>query len=202
MRRILFGLLVLVAVTVACGETATTTTPGADTAADAPDATLAPETTEEVDVTDTPEPDLGNWEVAQEVNPLDDSQSVLIKLDADDEVKGWIGSSRPVLVIQCVGGKTGTFFRLGTQAAVEGLYQKHTIQLRIDSDPATEVQASEGTDSGTLFVPDGQAFAASLIGREALVFGFTPFEAGPQTTTFQLAGLEEAIRPLREACGW
>lgn len=202
MRNVPFGLLMILAVSLACNGTAATTTPGADTVVDAPDATLTPETDATPAETNTPEPDLGNWKVGEEVNPLDDSRTVLLRLDADEKVKGWIGSSRPMLIIQCVQGETGAFFRLGTQASVEGIYQKHTIQLRIDADPATEVQAHEGSEGDTLFMPDGQAFAASLIGRETLVFGFTPFEASPATTTFQLAGLEEAFKPLREACGW
>ncbi|MCC7018122.1 MAG: hypothetical protein IT332_00110 [Ardenticatenales bacterium] len=79
---------------------------------------------------------------------------------------------------------------------------QHTVQIRLDDDPAQEITAREATESETLMFLDGQAFASSLLGRKKMVFGFTPFEAPPAVATFNLTGIDNAITPLREACGW
>jgi type VI secretion system protein VasI len=198
MRNVIFGFLVLAALSIACNGTTSTATPPADEADVAAGDTAAPE-----EPSATEEPDLGNWQVSDEVNPLDDTRTVIVGLEADEKVKGWLGSSRPILMLQCKSGETSVGVKLGTQASVESAHiGKHTVQIRLDKDEATDALAIESTDSDVLLIPDGQAFAESMIGREVLTFGFTPFEAGPQVTTFTLAGLDKAIVPLREACGW
>jgi type VI secretion system protein VasI len=41
-----------------------------------------------------------------------------------------------------------------------------------------------------------------MIGHATLLFEFVPFNSSPAMTTFDLRGLAEAVKPLREACEW
>ena len=172
-------------------------------AADEPEPTDEQQPTDEPQPTATPKPDPGKWKVSESINEFDDSRQVILRLDAEEKVEGWIGSSRPELIIQCTEGETNVIVRLGMQASVEpSNFQKHTVRVRLDDGEAREILTSEGTDSENLFFPNGQAFAQELTEHDVMLFGFTPFEADPQSTTFILTGIADAIVPLREACGW
>lgn len=35
-----------------------------------------------------------------------------------------------------------------------------------------------------------------------MIVRFTPFNESPVTAKFNITGLEEAIKPLRDSCGW
>jgi hypothetical protein len=39
-----------------------------------------------------------------------------------------------------------------------------------------------------------------MLQSKEMVFGFTPFNANPAVTTFDLRGLENAIKPLKQVC--
>ena len=41
-----------------------------------------------------------------------------------------------------------------------------------------------------------------MMQRSTLFFQFVPFHSSPVMTTFDLRGLSEAIKPLRENCRW
>jgi hypothetical protein len=46
------------------------------------------------------------------------------------------------------------------------------------------------------------AFAKKLALARTLTFEFTPFDGSPQTTRFELQGLDRHLRQVEEACGW
>lgn len=41
-----------------------------------------------------------------------------------------------------------------------------------------------------------------MMGKTEMVVRMTPYSESPFTATFQIAGLEKAIEPLRKECGW
>jgi type VI secretion system protein VasI len=84
----------------------------------------------------------------------------------------------------------------------EGHFREATVRIRLDDDPAMKKLASQSTDSNALFFREPIPFIRLLLKRERMVFGFTPFNSPAVETEFGLDGLNEAIKPLREACGW
>ena len=58
------------------------------------------------------------------------------------------------------------------------------------------------TDSQATFHPKAISFLKSLLQSNKLVAQITPYNESPVTAIFNTAGLENAIKPLRETCHW
>ena len=77
-----------------------------------------------------------------------------------------------------------------------------TIRLRIDKKPAFKIHAGKSTDGEALFIPSAVAQLKKLMDGSTLLFEFTPFNSSPQMTTFNISGINEVIKPIRETCKW
>ncbi|GER81116.1 MAG: type VI secretion protein [Anaerolineales bacterium] len=53
-----------------------------------------------------------------------------------------------------------------------------------------------------LFFRDPYGMIVSMLQSKEMVFGFTPFNADPVVTTFDLRGLVDVIGPLKQSCDW
>jgi len=134
---------------------------------------------------------------------MDDSRIAVLSLAAEYEVKGWLVNKRPSLVIRCQSRKTDVYVVTGMSANPElGLHEKATVTLRLDSAAPRTMVASESTDQEALFLPGGASLARQMRTATRLLFEFTPFRSSPQQVSFDLAGLDKAIQPVQEACGW
>lgn len=79
------------------------------------------------------------------------------------------------------------------------------VTWRTDDDKAQSRSFEASTDSQALGLwSGGRSIPAikELFGKERLVVRFTPFGMSPIEIPFDITGLEEAIAPLREECGW
>jgi type VI secretion system protein VasI len=145
----------------------------------------------------------GKWQVTESKSQFDDSRTVVLSLLAENGIKGWLATSMPQLILRCQEKRTEVYLVTGMSAAVEyGESQRHTVRLRYDDDLADSILASQSTDSKALFFPDPMNTVIRMWSAQALVVGFTPFNANPVTIRFDVSGLPTAVRPLRDACGW
>ncbi len=147
---------------------------------------------------------LGSWHVREDKSKMDDSRIAIAGLQSDNQVSGRIrGMESPVgLFIRCGERKTSLLFAteifLATGNTVPVMY-------RIDKDPAREGHWSVSTDYKAVGLWTGAEaipFIKSLLGKSTLVFRFTPHDDAPKTVTFSLAGIDHAVKPIREACKW
>ena len=79
------------------------------------------------------------------------------------------------------------------------------VTMRTDDDKATTRSFEASTDNSALGLWTGGrsiSVIQSMFGEERLVVRLTPFSMSPIEATFEIAGLEEAVKPLREECGW
>jgi hypothetical protein len=139
---------------------------------------------------------------------MDDSKTVVLALDSDDEVRGPLGAVRPTLMIRCQEGKTESYVVTGMAANIEGssdggLSEYHTVKVRFDDAPPQQFGLwSESTDHQALFIGNGQALAKELSKANAFTFQFTPFDGSPQVAQFDVRGLDPHLHKVAEACGW
>ena len=155
--------------------------------------------------TNTPKPTAtpvltGKWQVETEKSTFDDTTTVFLTLEANADITGPVGDYRPALLLRCKEKETEAFFDVGMQPDVEGVSDTATVRLRLDQEKAYTIQAGKSTSGKALFVHDPKSFIEQLLMHQQLVMGFTPFSAAPVEMTFDLGGLTEAIKPLREAC--
>jgi hypothetical protein len=154
------------------------------------------------------------WHVTEKQSPMDDSKTVVLAVDSDDEVQGPLGKVRPSLILRCQEKKTDIYVTTGMAANVEA-DGEHVVGIRLDDGAARHENWSESTDHAALFASDiiwndheptfhgGRIeFAKKLAAASQLTFQFTPFDGSPQTARFDLRGLDTHVHDVAEACGW
>lgn len=140
---------------------------------------------------------VGKWKIRDSRNPLDDTRTVALILDSDTG-KPRFGDDIS-LVLRCKSKKTQIYINwsdfLGTDSA--------QVTYRIGSDKATVSDWGLSSDNKASFYPgEPVAFINALLRQNILVAQVTPYSESPLTATFDLTGLANAVKPLREACGW
>ena len=146
-----------------------------------------------------PSSGTGQWEVSQELSPIDDSRNVYMRLEAEDE--GYAAKSRPALMVRCTEGEINVFISFDSRLSYGD--DKIEILSRFDQQPAKKNDWGLSTDRKAIFTPHSAAFWAIKIERAQKLFvRLTPSEENPISAIFNLAGSAEAMRPLRESCGF
>lgn len=147
--------------------------------------------------------DLGKWKSQTQTNSVDDSTTVVLALDADSQITGWLGTATPSLVLRCQQKKTEAYIDVGVSPHVEsGNLDGATITLRFDKNKAVKVNCSKSTDGHGLFLPRPIEKIKTMLNHESMYLQFVPHNASPTSTTFTLKGLDKAIQPLRKECNW
>jgi type VI secretion system protein VasI len=150
------------------------------------------------------------WHVTEEQSPMDDSKTVVLALESDDEMHGPLGAFRPSLIVRCQEKKTEVYVATGMAASVEGHGEysiapedSHTVRTRLNDAVASTEYWYESTDQKALFTErDSIEFAKALTGAMTFTFQFTPFDGSPQVTRFDVRGLDPHLHKVAEACGW
>ncbi|HRQ63904.1 MAG TPA: type VI secretion system-associated protein TagO [Xanthomonadaceae bacterium] len=148
--------------------------------------------------TETP-PGGGGWTVKEEVSPIDDSRRVILMLHSDEPIRDRFGRPTKVpIVLRCSENQTAAYVAwnsyLGSSAP--------NVLTRFDRQPARTVRWSLSTDSRATFVPQPVAWIKQLLESEMFLAQVTPYSESPVTAIWTLSGIQEAVKPLREACGW
>lgn len=147
----------------------------------------------------------GQWHVSKEVSKIDDSVNVFMHVSAKETVKDRFGAADyPTLWIVCRENSTDIYINFaGNFMADSGGYGR--VISRVDKEKAVTKSWRESTDNSALGLWGGGSaipFAKSLFGHDTLLIQATPFNDNALTIEFPITGLDEAIKPLREACHW
>jgi|CXWL01.1.fsa_nt_gi hypothetical protein len=146
---------------------------------------------------------VGHWKITREISKIDDSANVFLSVSADTEIEGWPAERhRPTLILRCMEKEKSAIIQTGMTPNVEsGASDAATVTLRFDKDLAENQGMSESTDKKALFFLDPDEIISKMLTHKSMLFQFTPFNSSPVMTTFNLAGLEGALKPLEQACG-
>lgn len=166
-------------------------------------ATVEPATSEPV--ADALPEDPGKWVISEDKSAFDDTRTVILSIASDEPIRGQFGSPGPaMLYLRCMENTTVTYLWLN-DLFLSDLEGYGVVDYRLDERDATSVRMTSSTDNKALGLWDGGSsipFLKQLIGARNIVFRATPFNESPVEFGFDLAGLEAAITPLREACVW
>ena len=171
-----------------------------------------------------PDSGTGQWEVHQEISPIDDSRNVYMSLAAEDVVdasgllfaalaEGLAAEdvvdaralrrlSHPSLWVRCMENETAVFIGYPSSLRFSSLDEDITVLTRFDRHPAQESRWSLSTDKKAIFAPAGVSWARKIADAQKLFVRVTPPDGSPVDATFHLTGSAEAMRPLRESCSW
>lgn len=151
-----------------------------------------------------PEP-RDNWSVYQRKNPLDDSKVVQLKtLSSEPMHDRFRARDRASLVFRCESNTTNAYIIFG------GLFMSSNsghgrVDYRVDDRKPARTNMGESNDNTALGLWSGGRaipFIKGLMGGSKLYVEATPFSESRVSMTFDISGLDEAIKPLREACHW
>lgn len=146
------------------------------------------------------------WTVQTEVSRLTDKTDVFLLLDSDQSIPAMFGGvGQPAtLFIRCQDNTTALTIWFGDKfIASSGGFDR--VTYRIDKKSAVSDRWDESTDNKHMGLwSGGQSIPLikSLFGAENFLVQATPFNDNPLTLDFKVGGLETAIAPLRNACGW
>ena len=132
--------------------------------------------------------DVGKWRVVLSVSKIDDSPTVILSLQSDDQIAGRFGGQTYLsLLIRCMEQKTDVLVHFGGHfmSSIEG---GGLITYRIDRRPAQTASFSESTNHEALFAPQPIAFVKSLLEAKQLVIRAQPFSESDITAQFTVAG--------------
>lgn len=137
----------------------------------------------------------GKWQVSVDVNPIDDSKTVTLVLHADSGKNRW---GKPVfLVARCQSNTTDLYIGWNDYLGGEA-----DVLTRVGNNKAVTQRWSMSTDKKASFHRTPIPFLKEMLTSPKLVAQVTPYNESPVTAIFNTAGLENAIKPLRETCSW
>jgi hypothetical protein len=142
------------------------------------------------------------WQVQEGTSPMDGSKTVTLTLRSEDEVKGWLESTRPSLVIRCREKETDAYVVTGIAANPEIGAENFRVRLRFDNGVPVTEHWSQSTDSKGLFASNARQLSERLAGAKTLTFQFTPFNASAAVARFNLQGLGTHLDKVANGCGW
>ena len=139
-----------------------------------------------------------NWIVTRQIDKLDGSKTIAMMIFSPDEVPTNRTLRHPSLSIRCLKNRTELHIGwpdfLGLQAV--------SVKWRLDDQPVvTERWNASGSGDGA-FTNNPVDLSKKMLGKKEFVISVAPYNKVASTVTFNLAGLEEAIKPLREVCKW
>jgi hypothetical protein len=140
------------------------------------------------------------WETTFTQSSFDDSQTVVVSLKAESKIKGFLESSLPKLIFRCKEGSIEIYINVGVQQDVEYDFENSTVRIRYDKESAFQTKMGHSTSGDALFFKKPNEVLLEMVKHKTMVFGFTPFNASPVQTSFDLIQLRENIQPLVNAC--
>lgn len=139
----------------------------------------------------------GKWNISVKTNPIDDSTTVVLRLDAES---GKSRRGKPVMMLaRCQSNKTELYIAWNDYLGRNG-----KVLTRIGSSDAVTKDWTLSTDSKATFHPAKGTigFLKWMMSTDTFVAQITPYNESPITAIFDTTGMENALKPLREACEW
>lgn len=149
----------------------------------------------------------GKWGVRVDKSQFKDTTDVFMSIASDDPINcGRItGPAYAKLYLRCHENTTAIYISTQCHLTSSRYNDYGKVEVRIDDAPSRIISMDSSTSNDSLGLwSGGQAIPLikSMIGKDIMLTRFTPYGESPVTARFQISGLEEAIKPLRESCGW
>jgi len=147
----------------------------------------------------------GKWQVRSEISPIDDSTKVFVSLTGNDGIVNRFGQKENMSIyIACRENTTSLYIYFGGNFMSDN-QGAGRITYRVDNNTAKKKSFTESNNNEALGLWNGGSsipFIKSLFGGNRLYVQATPYNENAISDFFSITGLEEAIKPLREACNW
>lgn len=145
------------------------------------------------------------WVVNNSKSAMTDDKTVIMSLESENDIPGRFGVSGPAsLIVRCHENTTSIYFVLAGHYLAE--IQGHDkVAYRLDSEKPSTTRFSVSTDNEAMGLWSGGRaipFLKNMLGKDQMVVRLTPYSESPVEMTFKISGMDEAIKDLRNTCGW
>lgn len=139
----------------------------------------------------------GDWHLHTETNPLDDSTTHILILQSESGTGRW---GKPInLIVRCKSNTTDMWITWNDYLGSD----RPEVTERLGSEDAKVRRWSKSTDKTSTFFPESPiGYIKRMMDESRFVAQVTPYNENPSTAVFNVAGMESAIKPLRENCNW
>lgn len=143
----------------------------------------------------------GAWKVEQLDSGISGAANVYLVVKAVEKIQGDDGEVRPTLVVRCEDNITAVIFHFARFID----HSRAESAMRIDDGVvmgASLKMSGSGKAFGYWRGDQAIPFIKSLLGGKRLLVEVAPFNARAVLAEFPIEGVDEAVKPLRKACGW
>ncbi|KFG68716.1 type VI secretion system-associated protein TagO [Microvirga sp. BSC39] len=145
------------------------------------------------------------WQVREDKSRLDDSKEVFLSVLSAEPVRGKYGKEKyGSLHIACREKATNIYFVFGDHF-MSSLQGAGKVNARVDTNTPKTISMIESNDHSALGLWGNRTavpYIKDLLGGKSLYIRAVPYNESAVEMDFPIAGIEEAIKPLREACKW
>ena len=143
--------------------------------------------------------EMGNWLTATQQDKVNDSKMFIAFVQANETLKTSAGEKRPNLYLRCVNDVTDAFVSWERPVPAEDGIE---VEYRVDeAKPAKELWMG-GKNGQSTFVARPVLFVKRLVGSGKLAMSVQPKGETRTLISFDLAGVDNVIAELRNACHW
>ncbi|HCO54303.1 MAG TPA: hypothetical protein DIT93_04705 [Pelagibacterium sp.] len=150
--------------------------------------------------------DQGLWTSGIEVSQIEGTEVPFATLESEQLIPALAGGRAPArLTILCLDGETTVQFGFAGSAMGTPTSNSAALTLQYDRQPPRTQSVALAPDRlavGFFETEAARAVIGQLRQSERLLVRATPQSQRSVTVSFQLEGIEAALQPVREACGW
>ncbi len=147
------------------------------------------------------------WKVDSRTSAMADTTDIFMTIESNENVLCQSFESTPgriFLMARCMENTTAVMIG-GNCHLASGFQGYGDVEYRLDDTKVKTKGFDVSTDNQALGLwSGGQAipFLEAMMEHDVLRMRFTPFGMSRVEVSFDIAGMDEDIKPLREACGW
>jgi len=145
---------------------------------------------------------IGFWDISSK-NGVDGVAQTTLRLESSNTIKSSGDTERNVaLVIRCTPGKTEVFLDWN-RPVVAGLHINKTaimVTYYLNGSEKINENWEVSADQRALFALDPAAFIRSIMKKQKLTIGFTPYGSYIQNAIFDVTGAEAAVDAIVKSC--
>ena len=138
------------------------------------------------------------WKVDIDSSKIDDSQTVILTLDSSKKISGTFKKTTPTMVLRCENNKTNVYITTDVFLGSETIQ----VKSRLDNKNTQKQNWRISKNHKAMLAKMPISFIKKLMKHEKLSIEFEPYRKSKERMEFDIQGLTESIKPLREACYW
>lgn len=147
-------------------------------------------------------PEHGKWVVNTSTAEIDDSQMIMLMLNAEQVTtsRTQYSNTQPALVLRWKDCQLEIFVMI-YERLVSRTTESASVRIRFNKFPPTTLLMNTSTSKEAYFFSDPRSILRQILTASRMVLSYTPMNANSAELIFDLNGITEVIKPVKALCG-